>query len=58
MNVIFIIDGKPDSSRYYTERFGVECCVIEMRSELTNRVHSCLWDPAQAVRGQRLSLQQ
>ena len=44
MNVIFIIDGKPDSSRYYTERFGVECCVIEMRSELTNKVHTVVDD--------------
>ena len=44
MNVIFIVDGKPDSSRYYTERFGVECCVIEMRSELTNKVHTVVDD--------------
>lgn len=44
MNVIFIIDGKPDSSRYYTERFGVECCVIEMRSELTNKIHTVVDD--------------
>ena len=44
MNVIFIIDGKPDSSRYYTERFGVECCVIEMWSELTNKVHTVVDD--------------
>ena len=40
MNVIFVVDGVPDSTRYYTERFGVDCCVIEMRSELTNKVHS------------------
>lgn len=40
MNVIFVVDGVPDSARYYTERFGVDCCVIEMRSELTNRVYS------------------
>ena len=39
MNVIFVVDGVPDSARYYTERFGVDCCVIEMRSELTNKVH-------------------
>ncbi len=44
MNVIFIVDEKPDSSRYYTERFGVECCVIEMRSELTNKVHTVVDD--------------
>lgn len=44
MNVIFVVDGIPDSARYYTERFGVDCCVIEMRSELTNRVHSVVDD--------------
>ena len=44
MNVIFVADGVPDSARYYTERFGVDCCVIEMRSELTNKVHSVVDD--------------
>ena len=44
MNVIFVVDGVPDSARYYTERFGVDCCVIEMRSELTNKVHSVVDD--------------
>ena len=44
MNVIFVVDGIPDSTRYYTERFGVDCCVIEMRSELTNKVHSVVDD--------------
>lgn len=44
MNVIFVVDGVPDSTRYYTERFGVDCCVIEMRSELTNKVHSVVDD--------------
>jgi len=44
MDVIFIIDGKPDSSRCYMERFGVECCVIEMRGELTNKVHTVVDD--------------
>lgn len=29
MNVIFVVDGIPDSTRYYTERFGVDCCVIK-----------------------------
>ena len=40
----FVVDGIPDSTRYYTERFGVDCCVIEMRSELTNKVHSVVDD--------------
>ena len=44
MNVIFVVDGIPDSTRYYTERFGVDCCVIEMRSELTNKVHTVVDD--------------
>lgn len=44
MNVIFVVDGIPDSARYYTERFGVDCCVIEMRSELTNKVHTVVDD--------------
>ena len=44
MNVILIIDGKPDSSRYHTEHFGVDCCVIEMQSELINKVHTVVDD--------------
>ncbi len=33
MNVYLCGGRHPRLTRYYTERFGVDCCVIEMRSE-------------------------